>query len=101
MVRKGGSKTKGGLYWNKRKWEIVTVEGKSGTLPGGEDVEYVRIPGILLAPVALILGLGFYLFLPLIGFGMLLSVAVKKIGRMLASPATSRPGHIRPGGGLS
>ena len=101
MVLKGGSKAKDGLYWKKGEWEIVTVEGENGALPGTADLEYLHIPGILFAPLALILGLGFYLFLPLIGFGMLLSVAVRKIGRMLASPVTSRPGHIGPGGGLS
>lgn len=101
MGLKGGSKAKDGLYWKKGDWEIVTVEGENGALPGTEDLEFVRIPGILFPPVALILGLGFYLFLPLIGIGMLLSVAVKKIGRMLASPETSQPGHIRTGGGAS
>jgi hypothetical protein len=118
MARKGGSKTKGGLYWKKGEWEVVTVEGKNGTLPGSEDVEYVRIPAILFAPVALIMGLAFYLFLPFIGFAMLISVLVKKIGRMLAPPAlvtnsgkgpgeihapptASRHEHIRLGGGMS
>jgi hypothetical protein len=118
MVRKGGSKTKDGLYWKKGEWEIVTVEGGNGTLPGTEDLEYLRIPGLLFVPVALILGLAFYLFLPLVGVVMLLSVIVKKIGSRLASPAllthsgerpgdlhsppeTLRSGHIRPGGGMS
>jgi hypothetical protein len=101
MVLKGGSKAKDGLYWKKGDWEIVTVEGENGALPGSEDLEYLHIPGILFAPVALILGLGFFLFLPFIGFGMLVSVVVRKIGRMLASPETSRPEHVRPGGGVS
>lgn len=118
MVRKGGSKTRDGLYWKKGEWEIVTVEGENGMLPGTEDVQYVRIPGTLFGPVALIMGLGFFLFLPFIGFAMLISVIVKKIGRMLASPAlpthsgerpgdlhapleTSRPEHVHPGGSMS
>lgn len=79
MGRKGGSKTKGGMYWKRGRWEIVTVERNSGTLPGTEDDEYLRIPGILFAPVALVLGLGFYVFLPFIGFAMLVSVLGKKI----------------------
>ena len=118
MVRKGGSQTKGGLYWKKGEWEVVTVQGKSGILPGREDVEYRRIPMVLFAPVALIMGLAFYLFLPFIGFAMLISLLVKKIGRMLAPPtlvtnsgegpailhgppAVSRREHIHLGGGLS
>jgi hypothetical protein len=118
MVRKGGSKTKGGLYWKRGEWEIVTVEKKIGMLPGTEDVGYIRIPGILFAPLALILGLAFYLFLPLLGFAMLLSVIVKKIWGWFAPAAlqprieerrvelgparhTSRAAHTRIDGGVS
>jgi len=97
MARKGGSKTRDGLYWKKGEWEIVTVEGANGMLPGTEDVEYVRIPGILFGPVALIMGLGFFLFLPFIGFAMLISVLVKKIGRMLAPPAPVTDSGKGPG----
>lgn len=79
MALKGGNKTRGGLYWKKGLWEIVTVEKSSGTLPGTEDEEYIRIPAILFAPGALVFGLAFYLFLPFIGFAMLLSVIGRRI----------------------
>jgi hypothetical protein len=97
MVRKGGSKTKGGFYWKKGEWELVTVEGKSGKLPGRENVEYLWIPAILFVPVALIMGLAFYLFLPFIGFGMLISVLVKKVGRILAPPVLVTDSGEGPG----
>ncbi len=79
MVRRGGSETKGGLYWNKGEWEIVTVEGKKGILPGTADVRYLRIPMILFAPVAMIVSIAYVVFLPFVGFAMLLAVIVKKI----------------------
>lgn len=118
MVRKGGSETKGGIYWKKGKWEIVTVERNQGTLPGTADIEYLQVPGIVFGPLALVLGLAFYLFLPLIGIVMLLSVVVRKIWGMVApavlqthgdqgpgglgvTPGPSRPAQIRTGGGLS
>ncbi len=118
MVRNGGGKAKGGTYWKKGKWGIVTVEGRDGILPGTEDVEYIRIPGIVFGPLALVFGLAFYIFLPLIGIVMLLSVIVRKIWGMLSpsvpqshsgkgpgglgvNPGTSRPAQIRSGGGLS
>lgn len=118
MALKGGSTTKGGLYWKKSEWEIVPVEGKEGALPGTGDNEYIRIPGTLFAPLALILGLAFYLFLPLIGFAMVFSVVGKKIWSWIAPtahqpphgghrseigalPHTSRGVHIHTGGGLS
>lgn len=71
MTRKGGNETKGGFYWKKGDWEIVTVEGKRGVLPGTEDVEYIRIPGILFIPVALTISIVYVVFLPFIGFAML------------------------------
>lgn len=118
MVCKGGSMTKGGLYWKKCEWEIVPVEGKNGILPGTQDIEYLRIPVVLVPPLALVLGLSLYLFLPLIGFVMLLFVLVKKIWAGFAaatlqhdaeecvsdfqeSPETSQPARIRQGGGVS
>ena len=117
MALKGGSKTRGGLYWKKGEWEIVTVEGKNGMLPGTEDTEYVRVPGTLFAPLALLLGLAFYLFLPLIGFAMVLSVIAKKIWSWIVPPAHQPPrgerrselrarphassaAHIHTGGGV-
>ena len=46
MGLKGGSKAKDGLYWKKGDWEIVTVEGENGALPGTEDLvcSYSRDP---------------------------------------------------------
>ena len=83
MARKGGSETKGGFYWRKGDWEIITVEGKKGMLPGAEKDEYLRIPGILFVPVALTLGGLYVVFLPFIGFAMLLKATVTKVRREL------------------
>lgn len=71
MTRKGGNETKGGFYWKKGDWEIVTVEGKKGMLPGSENVEYIRIPGLLFIPVALTISVVYVVFLPFVGFAML------------------------------
>ena len=71
MTRKGGNETKGGFYWKKGDWEIVTVEGKKGMLPGPEQAEYLRIPTILFIPVALTISVVYVVFLPFIGFAML------------------------------
>ena len=71
MTRKGGNETKGGFYWKKGDWEIVTVEGKNGTLPGPEQAEYVRIPTLLFIPVILTMSVVYVVFLPFIGFAIL------------------------------
>ena len=79
MTLKGGSEAKGGFYWHKGDWEIVTVEGKAGTLPGTEKVEYIRIPGILFVPVALIISAAYVVFFPFVGFALLAKVVTRKL----------------------
>ncbi|HKT11063.1 MAG TPA: hypothetical protein VJW77_04480 [Terriglobia bacterium] len=71
MTHKGGNETKGGFYWKKGDWEIVTVEGKKGVLPGTEQVEYLRVPTLLFIPVILAMSVVYVVFLPFIGFAML------------------------------
>ena len=88
MAHHGGNTAKGGFYWKKGAWEIVTVKGKTGTLPGTEDVEYLRIPTVLLGPLVLILGFGFYIVLPFVGLVIVFSAIGEKIwgGLAHASP---------------
>lgn len=83
MKHKGGSETKGGFYWKKGAWEIVTVEGKTGMLPGTEESEYIRVHGLLLLPVALIISIAYVVFLPVVGFAMVFGTLGKKIGKAL------------------
>ncbi len=83
MKHKGGNETKGGFYWKKRAWEIVTVEGKTGTLPGDEKSEYLKIHGLLLLPVALVISIAYVVFLPVVGFAMIFGTLFKKIGGVL------------------
>jgi hypothetical protein len=78
---KGGSQTKGGFYLKKGEWEIVTVDGKNGILPGGDQCEYMRIPVVLFVPLAVTLGGAFVIFLPFIGFAMLFTMIATKAGK--------------------
>ena len=79
MTLKGGNEAKGGFYWRKGEWEIVTVEGKTGTLPGPEKVEYVRVPVILVIPLAMIVSVVYVIFFPFVGFYMLAKVGARKL----------------------
>src|SRR5208282_5410249 len=78
---KGGNRTKGGFYLKKGEWEIVTLEGKNGMLPGGNECEYLRVPGILFVPLAVTLGGAFVIFLPFIGFAMLFAMIATKVAQ--------------------
>ncbi len=54
----------GGIYWNKKSWDLTTISEEGGYLPAeGDGRPYYRLPVlavILLAPLA---GMAFVLFL--------------------------------------
>ncbi len=81
----GGTTVKGGFYWNTVEWEIVTVEGRNGTLAGGRGSTYLKMPTLLFVPLALTLGALYYIFLPFIGFAMLLTLIGRKTGKGLGA----------------
>jgi hypothetical protein len=68
MARKGGETAKAGFYWHGAGWEIVTLAGKGGVLPGSDAERYVRIPTLAMLLLAPVMGGVFVVFLPLIGF---------------------------------
>jgi len=70
LTYKGGDPAKNCFYLKKGEWEMVTVEGEHGSLPGGIECEYIKVPDILFVPVALALGGVFVVFLPLLGFAV-------------------------------
>jgi len=78
LNHKGGENTKGGFYLKKGEWEIATVDGKNGTLPGGVECEYIKLPAILFVPLAMVMGALYVMFLPFIGFAMLFAMIGKK-----------------------
>jgi hypothetical protein len=93
LNHKGGNNTKGGFYLKKGEWEIVTVEGKNGPLPGGLECEYIKLPAILFVPLAMVMGALYVMFLPFIGFAMLFAMIAKKAAhglRALAYPFAAK-----------
>lgn len=103
MARKvGGTMVKAGFYWNPKEWEIVTIEGPGGILPGMPEDRYFRIPVLAMLLLAPVMGGLFVVFLPLIGFALVLqhlgrlSVAATRRGAatLLATMSpTWRPGE--------
>jgi K+-transporting ATPase c subunit len=76
----GGSKAKAGIYWSKGSWDLVTLSGKGGVLPGGTDTRYVRIPVLAMIVFAPLMGASYVVFLPFIGFAMFGDFLAKKAG---------------------
>lgn len=71
MRRRGGDKAKAGFYWRAAGWEIVTLPGDGGVLPGGVEERYHRLPTLALLMAAPVMGGLFVVFLPFIGFALL------------------------------
>lgn len=90
---KGGDVVKGGFYWNQAQWHLENVEGKLGTLPGGDEARYARVPTLLMFVLAPLMGALFVVFLPFIGFALLIGmVAAKALGLFRKTPvATPKP----------
>lgn len=88
----GGTEVKAGFYWNLRKWEMVTLSGEGGTLPGTAADRYLKVPIVAFLFVAPVMGGLYAFFLPFIGFAVLFAFLGRKAG------AAGRAALLRVGG---
>ena len=92
----GGATVKSGFYWNLAKWEIVMVPKEGGVLPGSEGHRYLRMPSLLLLVLAPLMGGLYVVFLPFIGFAMVLSFAGRKTAGALQRAFTGLMTTLSP-----
>jgi hypothetical protein len=93
----GGTKVGGGYYFNLKSWEVANIEGKEGTLPGEAKDTFLHAPLPVLFVVAPVLGIGFAMFLPLIGFVMPVYALVKRMKAAGAEAAATMTPAWQPG----
>jgi hypothetical protein len=74
----GGDKVNAGFYLNLDSWQVTTLSGDGGTLPGKADARYLRVPLPMLLAMAPMVGAAFAMFLPFIGIAIVADYAVKK-----------------------
>ncbi|MBI2987735.1 MAG: hypothetical protein HYY45_13305 [Deltaproteobacteria bacterium] len=67
-----------GFYWSPSRWEIVTIPRGGGQLTGEEGVRYLRLPLVLVMILGPMIGALYVVFLPFIGFVLVLSFTAKK-----------------------
>jgi hypothetical protein len=98
-----GTMVKGGFYFSLDQWDILTVSGKEGMLPGLAGQRYLRLPVLAVLLLAPVLGGLFVVFLPFIGFALVLQhlarlslAGIRRVGRALFSTVTpaARPGEV-------
>jgi hypothetical protein len=75
----GGSRVKGGFYFNQKSWDLVTVSGKHGVLPGASRDLHLKIPVFLMLLGAPIIGAALVMFLPFAGIALFLHALYRKV----------------------
>ena len=74
----GGTRVRAGFYWNVAGWTIETIGKEGDLLPGGAEHRYVKLPIVLVLALAPVMGGLYVMFLPCIGFAMVLALAARK-----------------------
>jgi hypothetical protein len=93
----GGDKAKAGFYLNTNTWEVTTLSGKSGgTLPGGRDAQFLRVPTVGLLVFAPLMGAAYAMFLPFIGIALTAQWATKKAMAGVREASHSVMGTMTP-----
>ena len=90
----GGTEVLGGYYLNLKSWEIATLRGERGILPGGGQYVFVPTPALLvLAPV---MGGVFAVVLPFLGFAMPVWALARKLARASAKAMGEMAATVAP-----
>ncbi len=84
-----------GFYWNPRRFAVKSLEER-GRLPGEAGDAYLRVPALLVLPIALAASLAYVIFLPLVGFLMLGRILVDKLYRLARRGAVAGARVLRP-----
>jgi hypothetical protein len=87
---KGGRKVAPGFYWNTSEWELVAVSANDPRLPGGEDAVYRRVPTMGVLALAPMMGALFVVFLPFVGFAMVLDQGGRRLVQLVRGTAAAR-----------
>jgi hypothetical protein len=90
----GGTKVPAGFYWRPASWELVTLSGEGGVLPGGTGERYFKVPVLAMLMLAPAMGAALVMFLPLTGFVMAGREIARKArtltARLNATPAARK-----------
>ncbi len=75
----GGTQVKSGYYVNTKHFSFANVEKDGGTLPGGSEARFLRVPVLAVMAAAPALGGLFVVALPFIGFGVMAYAIVRRV----------------------
>jgi hypothetical protein len=92
----GNSKVKSGYYFSTSSFGVEVIGEDGGTLPGPATTRYVSVPFPLLFVVVPVVGLGFLMFLPFIGFGLLGTAIVRRATGHVSKGADALAATVAP-----
>jgi hypothetical protein len=81
----GSSKVEGGFYFNQKSWDLATVSGKAGVLPGTPSDQYLRVPLFPMLLGAPVFGATLVMFLPFVGIALFVHAMFRKVMKPLAA----------------
>jgi hypothetical protein len=94
----GGMQVAGGYYWNPRSWSVEVIPEQGGKLPGVASAGFVKIPFLALFVVVPLMGAGFLMSLPLIGFAVFGRAVLAKAASGAKRSAAELASTVAPGG---
>jgi hypothetical protein len=88
---RGGNKVAGGFYLNRKTWDLVTVNGKKGLLPGETEDRYLKVPTLAMLAAAPVLGATLVVFLPFVGFALFAVAGFRKVAGLDKAAKAPQP----------
>jgi hypothetical protein len=78
---RGGQTVRHGFYWGAGTWAVTLIDREGGPLPGDATVRYARVPAVLMLFIAPVMGALYVVFLPVVGFALVLDFAARRLWR--------------------
>ncbi len=92
-----GTPVKSGYYFSLKTWTILPVEKDGTALPGNAGEQWMPLPMPVAIGLAPVLGAGFLMFMPVLGFYMTAKALARPVVKLFNKSTTEIAANISPG----
>ena len=92
-----GTPVKSGYYFNLKTWMIQPVEKDGTELPGAAGEQWLPLSMPVAIGLAPILGAGFLMFMPVLGFFMTAKALTRPVAKLFTRTTTEVAANMAPG----
>jgi hypothetical protein len=92
-----GTPVKSGYYFSLKSWTVHPMAHDGEQLPGERDERWIRLSLPLAVAAAPLLGAGFLMFMPAIGFYLVVMAAVRPVTALFRKTTTELAATMSPG----